>query len=96
MAVREAAALLPFNSVHPVDNLSKQVPLHQGVHHGPQLGIEDSGHDIWSVEGTLALLQRVDNVHPAGVGGEGEEESWLAKDSHYGHRVHELLDVPPR
>lgn len=96
VTVWKAAPFLPFNGVHPIDHLSQNVLLDQGVHHCPQLRIEHPGHNIGSVEGRLAFLQGVHNVLPAGVGGECEEQRWFSMDSHNGHRVHELLDIPPR
>ena len=79
-----------------VDHLSQQLLLNDQVHYGLELGMEDPGGDVRSVEAVLSRLHREEDLLPEGVGGEGEEEGGLAQGADDGQGILRLLDIPAR
>ena len=79
-----------------VDHLSQQLLLNDQVHYGLELGMEDPGGDVRSVEAVLSRFHREEDLLPEGVGGEGKEEGGLAQGADDGQGILRLLDIPAR
>ena len=87
--------LLPLHRHQIALDIPEDTLLDELVHQPPQPQLEDAGHDVGAVTGILARQQRLLDLWPLRVAGEGDEKVRLPQLPDNGHTILvQLLQVP--